>query len=191
MFSAKRPGLKLLLRVFHDPMGTIFLNDFCGDRSRDVTRCQWRETCNYKELPISFWVLLFWKEIQGFFPKKAEATVQKHPTGPETVVTKRLFFSSLAEGEIVDALSRDRHQICTCVFPTPCVSLNTLENLGIHFMIPQKSVQTWWNAIFRAPPPAVYCTCVHLQGGLSESPSWHIKLSSTMVATVVQQPFRF
>lgn len=26
----------------------------------------------------------------------------------------------------------------------------TLENLGIHFLISQKSAQTWWNAIFRA-----------------------------------------
>ena len=104
-----------------------------------------------------------------------------HPAGPETVVSKRPFFSSGAEGEFVDVLSRDCHQICTCVLPTPCVSLNTLENLGIHFMIPKKSMQTWWNAIFRTFPPAVNCTCIHLQSGLSSSPSWHIKLSSTMV----------
>ena len=33
-------------------------------------------------------------------------------------------------------------QICTCVFPQPCVSLNTLENLGIQSMSPQKRAQS-------------------------------------------------
>ena len=100
-----------------------------------------------------------------------------------------VFLSSGAEDELVDVLSCDCHQICTCAFPTPCVSLNTLENLGIHFVIPRKTVQTWWNAIFRTFPPAVNCTCIHLQGGLSSSrTSWHIKLSSTMVARIWAAP---
>lgn len=93
---------------------------------------------------------------------------------------KVFLFSGTGDG-FVDVLTRDCHQICTCAFPMPCVLLNT-HKLGIHFRIPKKTAHTWWNAIFRTFAPAVNCTCMHCQGGFSSSPSWHIKLSSAMVA---------